>query len=145
MAIVEKAMLSYSRKGLDTQKVHEALLKAVTALKTEGLDDLGVHVNKTGIEMDNAKDRAELFRRIMEKLKDETKGMAEGQQTAAERTTAAGVAFVDATDRMKEAVGKLAVSLTPLIEKAAKMLGLVGDLSDPNKGGRASLHAAQEG
>jgi hypothetical protein len=56
-----------------------------------------------------------------------------------------GVAFVDATDRMKEAVGKLAVSLTPLIEKAAKMLGLVGDLSDPNKGGPRSLHAAQEG
>jgi hypothetical protein len=137
MAIVEKAMLSYSRKGLDAQKVHEALLHAVTALKTDGLDDLGVHIDKTGLEMEKSKDRAELFRRVMEKLKTETKGVSDAQQTEAERTTAAGVAFENAVEKMKTSLGKLVVALTPLVEKIGTLAGYVADLGDKNVGGRA--------
>src|SRR3990167_2568424 len=60
METAEVAMLAFARQGNDTAKSQDAVLKAVTSLKLDGLKDLGVFVDSAGLSMTNQADRATL-------------------------------------------------------------------------------------
>lgn len=125
MVTVERAMRSFNQRGIEAEKVNQALTMAVTALKTDGLKDLGVFIDTAGLSMERTGDRGEIFRRIMERLHEETKNVNDSQQTAAERAAATGVSFKNAMDKVKIALGEIAVAMTPVIEKAATLVDLV--------------------
>lgn len=122
MEDVERAMDSLTRKGKDAQKVNEAINQALTKLSTEGLQELGIRVDKAGLSMDDASDRAELFKRVMQQLRDESLGVADAELTKEERTASAGVTFTNAVDRMKTALGEFVTALAPMIEKVAWLI-----------------------
>lgn len=128
MATVERAMLSLSRQGKDAEQVHDKLLQAVTALKTDGLQDLGIFIDKAGLSMDKATDRAKLFERIMAELAKTSAGVKDGQRTASESVEATAVSIQDSIDRMKVALGKLVEAMAPLLESLAGAVGLIGKI-----------------
>ena len=119
MESVEGAMRGLERKGNDTMKVQAALTQALTKLSTEGLQELGIHVGKAGLSMDDAADRGELFKRVMSELRKESEGVTGAQLSVAEKAAASGVAFQDAMEKMKTAIGQIVVALAPLVEKVA--------------------------
>ena len=106
MVIAEQAMIQFTRRGIDAGKAHDAILQAVTALKVDGLKDLGVFVDMTGLKMENQADRGKILERVLESLTGASNEFAKSQRTAAEDVQAAGVRIENATDRLKERVGK---------------------------------------
>jgi len=106
MVIAEQAMIQFARRGIDAGKAHDAILQAVTALKVDGLKDLGVFVDMTGLKMENQADRGKILERVLESLTGASNEFAKSQRTAAEDVQAAGVRIENATDRLKERVGK---------------------------------------
>ena len=122
MESAEKAMLSLTRKGHDQAKASGEIKKALTELNVDGLKPLGIFVDKAGLSMDDAADRAELYKRVLGAVNDEAKNVGDAELTKAERTAASGVAFTDAVDRIKIALGKMVEALTPVIEKVTWLL-----------------------
>lgn len=106
MAIAERAMIQFTRRGIEAGKAQEAILQAVTALKIDGLKDLGVFVDTTGLKMENQADRGKILERVLESLTGASNEFAKSQRTAAEDVQAAGVRIENATDRLKSNVGK---------------------------------------
>lgn len=106
MAIAEQAMLQFTRRGIDAGKAHDAVLQAVTALKVDGLKDLGVFVDMTGLKMENQADRGEILKRILIELTGASNEFAKSQRTAAEDVQASTVRVEDAIDRLKNTLGK---------------------------------------
>jgi len=119
---VERAMLSYTRQGKDAEKVHESLLQAVTALKTDGLQDLGIFIDKAGLSMDKTSDRAKIFERIMTELAKASGDVKDGQRSAAEGVEATAVSIQDSIDRMKNALGQFVIAMKPLLDSFAQVI-----------------------
>lgn len=144
MVTVERAMRLYNQSGLDSAKVNQALTQAVTALKTDGLKDLGIFVDMTGLSMEKASDKGEIFRRIMARLTEETKGVNDSQLTAAERAAATGVSFENSIEKIKLALGQLVVAMVPVIEKVAQLAGYVTSIltMSDRAPGQSNLHNA---
>lgn len=128
MELAEKAMLALNRRGFEAEKVHEAVTKAIVGLKTDGLDDLGIHLDKAGLSIDDAKDRAELFHRVMLKLAEVGGQVKDGQDTAADGVTKAAVSFQDSISKMKQSLGELVIALNPLLEKLASAVSLIAKI-----------------
>lgn len=106
MAIAERAILQYTRRGHDSAKAHDAILQAVTALKIDGLKDLGVFVDMTGLKMEDQADRGKILQRILESLTGASNEFAKSQRTASEDIQASSVRIENAIDRLKNNVGK---------------------------------------
>ena len=121
METAERAMLAFTRRGHDATKVNQAVLQAVTALKTEGLQDLGIFVDKAGLSMEKASDRAEIYTRLMAKLKAETVGVGEEHANSSERMKAAGVEWENALHKLQIQLGKIAAALAPIVSALAKI------------------------
>lgn len=107
MDIAERAMLGLTRQGYDAAKSSEAVLHAVTALKIDGLEDLGVHIDKTGLSMDKASDRAEILKRTFEALAVASRTAADGALKDAEKYQQTAVKMDDAGSRLKQSMGWL--------------------------------------
>lgn len=128
MGVAEKAIVSFTRKGFEHAKAHEAILKAVTTLKVDGLDDLGIHIDKSGLSMDSGKDRAILYKRVMDGLAKSSLDVKDGEDLKSEAFEKSGVSLKDSFDKMKVAIGELAESMAPLLEGLAKAVSLVAEL-----------------
>jgi len=137
--MVEQAMLALNKRGFESQKVHESVLQAVTALKTEGLDDLGLHIDKAGLSMEKASDRAEVFEKIMRELGKVSRDVADGQSTAAEKVQATAVTFQDAMDTMSRALGQLVIAMAPLLEGLAKAVSDIAAIANAAGKGVSSV------
>jgi uncharacterized membrane protein YgcG len=135
MEIAEHAIVHYTRAGYDNADAHRKVLDAVVSLKTEGLQDLGTHIDKSGLSMDSGRDRAVLFRREMKALADVSKDVKDGQDSAGEATERSAVKLKDAWDSVKVSIGKLAESLAPLVDALAKIVGYVAKIVDDAKKG----------
>lgn len=125
MEDVEGAMRKWAREGRDAAKVQEAVRGAVTKLSTEGLQELGINIKKAGLSMDDAGDRAELFKRIMQALRAESDAVSDAELTKQEQMVASGVAFENAVDMIKRAIGDMVVALAPLIQKVADLVAQI--------------------
>lgn len=106
MMVAEQAMLQFTRRGIDNAKAHDAILQAVTALKIDGLKDLGVFVDMTGLKMENEADRGKILERVLQSLTGASNEFARSQLSAAENVQATGVKMENAIDRLKNNVGK---------------------------------------
>lgn len=121
MATTERAMRVLNQRGFEAQEVNKKVLDAVTALKTDGLKDLGIVVEQTS-------DKAEMYRRILEKLRETTKGLNDDQLTTAEKAEKAGATISNMIDKLESRFGKLTVALGGLINK-------LDDLANKHLGG----------
>jgi hypothetical protein len=136
MEDAERAMRSLTAKGNDYQKVNEAITGALTKLEVDGLRPLGINIDKAGLSMDDAADRAELFKRVMAALRAESAGVNDEQLTQQERMAASGVAFENAVDQIKKAVGDMVIALAPLVAKVAEFVALLPKI--PNYAAKAT-------
>lgn len=96
MAAVERAMIALNRKGYEMEDVQKKVLEAVTQLKTDGMRDLGIAVNKAGASMETADGRMKIFGATMKEIDKLSQNVASSQLTMAEETE-------KATARMKDA------------------------------------------
>ncbi len=134
MEDLERAQRQLIRTGKDEQKVHEAINQALTKLSTEGLQELGINVQKAGLSMDDAKDRGQLFARVMEALHAESMKVNDAELTKQERMAQSGVAFTNATNDIKRAIAELVVSMAPLISKVAELVSAAAKLPGAVRG-----------
>ena len=128
MEIAERSIVSFTRKGFEHAKAHEAIMKAVTTLKVDGLDDLGLHIDKSGLSMDSARDRAKLYERVMGELAKTSGDVKDGQDLASEGMSKASISMVDSFDKIKTALGELADSMAPLLKGLASAVSLIADI-----------------
>lgn len=138
MEVAERAMVAFGRKGAETAKAQKAVTDAVVELKTDGLADLGVFVDKTGLSMDSATDRAKLFERTMQALAKAGADVKEGQLTAAEGAQAAAARLDTAWTKLKQGLGDLAIAFTPVLDALARAVDLAAQLAAsqmPGEGG----------
>jgi hypothetical protein len=129
MEDVERAVVALTRQFPATIDVHKKLFDAVTQLKTDGLQELGIFVDKSGLSMDSASQRAEIFARVMEEVTEASKGVKDSQATAAEKIQATAVSMDDAMDSMKRSLGKLVEAMAPLLEALATSVSLVAQVA----------------
>src|SRR3990167_3472523 len=99
MAIAERAMLQYTRQGHDNAKAHDAVLQAVTALKIDGLKDLGVFVDTAGLSMEKEADRGEILKRVFGELTKASSQFANQSLSDAEKIEASANKLSNAIDR----------------------------------------------
>lgn len=130
MASAERAIVSFTRKGFEQAKAHDAVLAAVTLLKTDGLDDLGIHIDKSGLSMDKATDRAKIYQRVMLELAKAGGGVKDGQDVAGEGVEAAAVSMDDSFTKLRVAIGQMVISLTPMITKLAEAVAWIAKLAN---------------
>lgn len=105
MEIAERAILAFTRQNKDAAKSTEAVLNAVTALKVDGLEDMGVHVDKAGLSMDKAADRTKIWERTIEALTIASRTAGDQVLTDAEKYDRASVHIENAVDRIKRGAG----------------------------------------
>lgn len=129
LEMVERAMLALTRRGFEVEKVHEGITHAVVGLQTDGLMPLGLHIDKTGLSMDKAADRAKIFERIMAELARTSEAVKDGQRSAAEGVEATAVSMQDSFEKMKIALGQLVIAMRPLLESLASAVGLVAKIA----------------
>jgi hypothetical protein len=130
MEIAERAMIALKRHGYEAAEAHDAILHAVVGLKTRGLEQLGLWVDKTGDSMNTTTGRAEVFGKIMEKLTELSNEVGDSQRTASEKIVAAGVSMENAWSRVHEEFGRLTTAAAPFAEVLAKIVGLAADAVD---------------
>lgn len=120
LAVAEKAMLAFTRKGHDQAEVTKKVTDAVTALKVDGLADLGVFVDKSGLSMENAADRGELFRRVMISLGAASLETADAQALAAEKAEQTAIRLENAFNKLKNVIGGVVAEAPGYIEKETR-------------------------
>ncbi len=130
METTEGAMLALTRRGHDQEKVTRAVTAAVTSLKSDGLRDLGIFVDNAGLSMDTNAGRAEAFRRTMEALGKASHEVKDGQDSAADGVSKAGVTMSDAISKMKQSLGELVVAMAPLLMKLAEAVSLIAKIPE---------------
>lgn len=130
MEDVQRAMLALTRQGKDATKVHDSMLQAVTALKTDGLADLGIFIDKAGLSMETADGRAKIFERTMAKLAETSAKAGDEQASAEEKIVAAGTSLQDSWSKLKRGLGELVVAMEPLLTALAKAVSLVAELAN---------------
>jgi hypothetical protein len=106
MVIAEQAMVQFNRRGMDSAKVHEAILQAVTALKVDGLKDLGVFVDVAGLSMDNESHRGEILKRVFEELTKASRDFGNQSLSDAEKIQIAANKLENTVDKLKNKIGK---------------------------------------
>ncbi len=132
----ERALVALNRKGImPSEEAHKKLFDAVTELKTDGLGDFGIVVDKAGLSMENMGDRAILFERIMQKVATVGGAVKDGQLQAGEAMDAATIKLRDSWDQLRVGLGSIVVAFEPLISALAKVVGYVGTI----------VNAAQQG
>jgi hypothetical protein len=102
MVMVERAMIELTRRGHEAADVQRKVLQAVTELKLDGLQELGIVIDKTGATMDSADGRFKLFSNTLTGLNDVAKQVATGQRTMAEEAERAAARTSDAWKKFKE-------------------------------------------
>lgn len=132
LEMVQRAMRALTNEGKDHEEVTRRVTEAVVKLEGEGLKDFGIRVRE-------ATGDADKFNAILEALEAKSRGVKDGQDQAGEGVLRAKVAFKDAQDNLIDGVGKLATSMTPLLESLAQAVGLVGQIA----GFAASLASAK--
>jgi hypothetical protein len=116
-----QAMQAFERQGQDSAKVFEVVGKAITEGTVEPLKEFGVVV-------EGAKTPAEKYRQLMNELRKVAHGVAGAQDTATESFRKQGVEYRNAMDQINIAIGKMVVSLGPLISNLASVASVVGDI-----------------
>lgn len=101
MMVVERAMMTLARKGHDYEDVNRKVLQAVTELKDDGLKELGIVIDKTGLSMESAADRYELLKRILGELTVQAKAFGDTNLTMAEQVREAQARMKDGWDDLK--------------------------------------------
>lgn len=120
LAIAEKAMLAYTRKGHESSEVTKKITDAVVGLKTDGLADLGVFVDKSGLSMENAADRGEIFRRVMVALGAASIETADAQAIAAEKAEQTAIRLENAYNKIKNTIGGVVAKAPGYIESEVR-------------------------
>ena len=138
METAERAMLAFQRRGIETAKSQDVVLQAVTALKVDGLKDLGVFVDTAGLSMEKAEDRAKIFAKTMEVLASVSRDVKDGQNTAAEAVMATTTSLADSWSKLKRSLGELVVAMEPLLSALAKAVGLVATIASVASGNGGS-------
>ena len=123
MAIAEQAMIQFTRRGIDNAKAHDAVLQAVTALKVDGLKDLGVFVDMTGLSMEKEADRGKILQRVFGELTKASSDFANSNLTDAEKIEANANRITNAIDRLKVNAGKGVAAGIGAVEGAARGFG----------------------
>lgn len=121
METAEKAMRMLTRAGFDQSEVSKKVEDAMVSLKVNGLDDLGISVEK-------GKNDLETYNNLMAALATKAAGADSATEDTGESVQRMGVEFHDAFEKIRMAIGKLVVSLLPLVDAVAKVAGDVGDL-----------------
>lgn len=124
MAIAEQAMLQYTRQGHDNAKAHDAVLQAVTALKIDGLKDLGVFIDTTGLSMQKESDRGEILRRVFGELTKASSAFANQNLSDAEKIEASANRVGNAIDRLKQTAGRFVAGAAREVEETSTPRGL---------------------
>jgi hypothetical protein len=140
MEIAERAMLALTRRGFDAAKANEAVTQAVTVLKTEGLQDLGIFIDKAGASMETAEGRAKILTATMSALAKVSVEVKDGQRTAAEGVQAAAVTLGDSWSQLKRSLGELVIEFQPLISALAQVASYAAQIARyalrPDEAGR---------
>lgn len=123
MVIAEQAMIQFTRRGIDNAKAHDAVLQAVTALKVDGLKDLGVFVDMTGLSMEKEADRGKILQRVFGELTKASSDFANSNLTDAEKIEANANRITNAIDRLKVNAGKGVSAGIGAVESAARGVG----------------------
>jgi hypothetical protein len=149
MAIAEQAMLQYTRQGHDNAKAHDAVLQAVTALKIDGLKDLGVFIDTTGLSMQKESDRGEILRRVFGELTKASSAFANQSLSDAEKIEVSANRVGNAIDRLRRTAGQAITRAAQEVEETATPRGLfnatiglgwdVGDVGGEDAVGRAEF------
>lgn len=117
MTIAEQAMLQYTRQGHDNAKAHDAVLQAVTALKLDGLKDLGVFIDTTGLSMDKASDRGKILDRVFVELTKASSTFANQTLSDAEKIEASANRLSNAIDKLKVKAGQGLAAAVGFVEE----------------------------
>jgi hypothetical protein len=141
MAIAERAMIGLTRRGFDAADAHTAVMNAAIGLRTRGLEQMGIWIDKTGDSMNTATGRADVFKKIMAELAKVSGEVKDGQLSVGESVTASSVRLSDAWAKVKESMGELVKAAAPLIVALstilAKVAGIVAQAGETQGGGRA--------
>lgn len=135
MATAQKAMVAASRTGEDYAKSHDVIMDAVTNLRTKGLRDLGIIIDDTGLSMDKASDRTEIYNRIMKELAGSSVDVKDGQDAAGESVMQSSIKLEDAYSKIKKSLGDLATSMQPLLKALAEAVGVIAKIAGKASGG----------
>lgn len=114
MNVALGAMRELTREGYNQEEVTQKVTQALVKLEGDGLKDFGVRVRAGSTD-------AEKFANMMEALAGKAKLVDGASATGAESIQTLGVRFEDATDRIKNSVGEMVVSLGPLLNKVAAL------------------------
>lgn len=133
--ITAQAIENFKRKGVDAAKATEAVTKAVTSLSFDGMKELGVWVDSTGLAMDTQSGRGDALKRVLASLTIESKQFAAAQLTAGEQALKTAVKMEDAIDKLERHARKGASKAAELVESAAteyirQAMGGMGDWAD---------------
>jgi hypothetical protein len=123
MNTAAKAMAVLIREGKDSEQVFNKVTEAIAKGAGGGLDDFGIIVKE-------AKTDLEKFNALMDGLAAKAGQAGQTPQNFGDEWQRAGVKFDNSMERMKVALGKLAVAFEPVITLIADALGGVMDLVD---------------
>ena len=127
MEVAQKAIREFVREGFSSAEVTKKVTDAVVALKDDGLKDLGVRLRATTSDADK-------FHAIMDALAAKAKQVDGTTESDAESVQRLGVQFEDSVAKIKQSLGQLVISMTPLIEAVGKLTekaaGLVQTAAD---------------
>lgn len=121
MEMVGKAIRQLVREGHSWEESTKKVTEAFVKLNVGALDDFGFHAG-------NAKTDAEKFAAALEFTAQKADKLGASTKTAAEEQQALKASFGDTLDRLKEALGKLAVAMAPIVDAVAQLAQYAADL-----------------
>ncbi len=138
MELVTTAIAGFEKQGLEAGKAVDIVRQAVVQLSTDGLKEMGINVDKTGLDMNRQADRGELLKRVLDSLTVSSRDFANAQLTAGEQAVKAAVKMEDAIDRLQRNARRGAAEAASFIDKASQAFveqaggGLAGQIQDNN-------------
>lgn len=144
LEIAEKAMRALTERGYDATQVQNAFTEALVSGRVRGLEQFGIIIDKTGLQMDEhgvkldtLAQKGELVSRMFKAIAGDAAKAGEGEGAAGEEGERAATQLANSWDKLKIAAGQLVNALEPLIKGLADLTGYLADTF--------SLDAAKEG
>jgi hypothetical protein len=114
MEMAQRAMRQLGREGFDLTQIQDGITTAITKGSAKSLKELG-------FSMEEASDKGNAHAQVLEFLAGKAAKLDTSYTTTSEGVQAGSASMTDSLDQVKEAAGRLATNLLPLVKALADL------------------------
>ncbi len=137
MENAQKAIYTLEARGVDAEKATKAVTDAIIGLKTKGLQELGIEIDKHvpkvsmfGDKLDDLTVKENLLAEIHRELARLAEQSGNAHEMAGEKMGQTSKKLADSWADLKKGLGELVVAMQPLLEALATAVGLIAKIVD---------------